>query len=124
MSLQKTACGLLVSVMLLSGCGSPGATAIEQAKTLVVHDLLDPSSAQFRDLKFHERTGAVCGELNAKNRMGGYTGFRRFYVKDGKAMLEPEKSLVKDGDRQLNEAVAELNYTMGSTEPCEGEQAN
>lgn len=34
--------------------------------------LLDPSSAQFRN------QNGNCGEVNAKNRMGGYIGFNRY----------------------------------------------
>lgn len=57
--------------------------------------LVDPSSAQFRNVKVYLnvpgsklRTAGskttplvdvVCGEVNSKNRMGGYVGFRQFY---------------------------------------------
>jgi hypothetical protein len=43
--------------------------------------LTDPNSAQFRELHAYPAAGtpaAVCGEVNAKNRMGGYNGFQRF----------------------------------------------
>jgi len=42
------------------------------AREFVLAGLRDPGSAQFRN-----QTG-VCGEVNAKNSMGGYTGHRRF----------------------------------------------
>lgn len=35
-------------------------------------NLFDPEAAKFRNIKGN------CGEINAKNKMGGYTGFRRF----------------------------------------------
>lgn len=57
--------------------------------------LIDPSSAQFRNIQVFldvpgstlRTTGSkttplvdvVCGEVNSKNRMGGYVGFRYFY---------------------------------------------
>ncbi len=55
----------------------------------------DPSSVEFRGEQLHEKTesGAVaCGEVNAKNSFGAYTGFKGFvavekdmtlYVEDG-----------------------------------------
>ena len=55
---------------------------VSEAKDAITRDLLDPSAAQFR--KLHIATGgpdpALCGEINAKNRMGAYTGFKLFYV--------------------------------------------
>jgi len=43
-----------------------------------VLDLLkDPASAQFREERFGQ-SGALCGEVNAKNGMGGYVGFKKF----------------------------------------------
>lgn len=44
-------------------------------------DLKDPSSAQFRNVKYGKGVpGAwpMCGEFNAKNSYGGYVGFQRF----------------------------------------------
>lgn len=38
--------------------------------------LIDPYSAQFEDVHVHGRI--VCGEVNAKNRMGAYTGREAF----------------------------------------------
>jgi hypothetical protein len=40
--------------------------------------LIDPDSAEFRDVVVG-RTSA-CGEVNSRNRMGGYTGFQKFYM--------------------------------------------
>jgi len=61
------------------------AARAEQAKDAVKATLKDPESAQFRNLYTKSWTGkaspddAVCGEVNAKNSYGGYTGFTRFY---------------------------------------------
>ncbi len=54
----------------------------QSAKLAVKRDLSDPESAQFRNIK---NVGThICGEVNAKNRFGGYTGYRRFaYVMEG-----------------------------------------
>lgn len=51
----------------------------------VTRDFFDPASAQFRNVRAvdvvlengsNERR--VCGEVNGKNRLGGYTGFEMF----------------------------------------------
>ncbi|AVS91419.1 hypothetical protein C8246_05925 [Paracidovorax avenae] len=43
--------------------------------------LKDPNSAQFRDIKYKPNKGGwtMCGEVNAKNSFGAFTGFQRFY---------------------------------------------
>lgn len=50
---------------------------IYQAKEAVRKQLNDPASAQFREVWVSDRF-FVCGEVNAKNRMGGYAGFSWF----------------------------------------------
>ncbi|MFC5372946.1 hypothetical protein ACFPIF_10300 [Brevundimonas faecalis] len=43
--------------------------------------LVDPDSARFRNVRAYPQasgTTAVCGEVNAKNRAGGYNGYQRF----------------------------------------------
>lgn len=42
--------------------------------------LKDPDSAEFRNSRFYSGgpSPAVCGEVNAKNGFGGFTGFERF----------------------------------------------
>lgn len=70
------------------------ASAHEKYRSIVRGELLDPNSAEFRneriskDLKFNE--DYYCGEMNAKNRMGGYIGFKRVLVKakDGSSVME------------------------------------
>lgn len=46
----------------------------------------DPESAQFQNwhyVKASKKSPATfCGEVNAKNSFGGYTGFKRFFVKE------------------------------------------
>jgi len=39
--------------------------------------LKDPTSAEFRNV-FVSSSYAVCGEVNAKNSFGGYSGYVRF----------------------------------------------
>lgn len=40
--------------------------------------LYDPESAQFRGVRVVY--AGYCGEVNAKNKMGGYVGFREFFA--------------------------------------------
>ena len=42
--------------------------------------LKDPSSARYQNLTYRTRgpLGVVCGEVNARNSFGGYTGFKDF----------------------------------------------
>lgn len=48
----------------------------KKVKSEVAAQLLDPSSAQFRNV--HRYGGTICGEVNGKNRYGAYVGFVRF----------------------------------------------
>lgn len=51
-------------------------------KAQVLRQLTDPDSAQWRDLHYYgdwtPSGGLLCGEVNAKNAMGGYAGYRSF----------------------------------------------
>ena len=54
---------------------------------LVKHsDFIDPSSALFRNVTYSSSIGLIpaghtwCGEVNAKNRMGGYVGWSPFKI--------------------------------------------
>ncbi|QNK00726.1 hypothetical protein [Dyella telluris] len=53
-----------------------------KAQAAVKDRLNDPDSAKFRGLRINDYHGKrfVCGEVNARNRMGGLTGFTRFYL--------------------------------------------
>ncbi|MBX3429710.1 MAG: hypothetical protein KF779_09020 [Hyphomonadaceae bacterium] len=52
-------------------------TTIREAQEYTIHDFFDPAAAQFRNVRMIEN-GNVCGEVNGKNRFGGYVGFRPF----------------------------------------------
>lgn len=55
---------------------------IENAKKLVKGMMKDPDSVQFRNVYFTRRNQLgvpmVCGYVNSKNALGGYTGFQGF----------------------------------------------
>lgn len=50
--------------------------------------LTDPGSAQFDAVD--KRNEITCGFVNAKNRMGGYVGYRAFIVTSGIAEIETD----------------------------------
>lgn len=49
-------------------------------KQRLLAKLTDPTSAQIRNVEIGDITGWVCGEVNSKNRMGGYVGFKDFMI--------------------------------------------
>ena len=67
-------------------------TSMEGARAAAAYGLIDPSSAQFRDVTVSN--DFACGEVNGKNRLGAYVGFIRFTAsrEDGKwtAELDPQ----------------------------------
>lgn len=86
--------------------------AMREGKAAVLENLKDPDSAKFRNLKT-SRDLFLCGEVNAKNSMGGYVGFKRFYTM-GAAGL----TYFDDGSRTFLEdyAVSCTNLTRAQVE--------
>lgn len=106
------------SALFLGACGAapsqeaaakpnPLADGDAKARNLVLGELRDPGSAQFRnvlrvpmvDNPDDLRSGVAmpyvyCGEVNAKNGHGGYTGFVEFAVLKGRAEVrDPQMPL-------------------------------
>jgi len=65
----------------------------------------DPDSVSLRDLRQSKRDKEVwCGEINARNRMGGMAGFQKFvFVQPGFGELR----IANDIDRLLSEMTLE-----------------
>lgn len=61
-------------------------------KDKIKRELVDPESAQFRDLKLTSSNKCLTGEVNAKNRMGGYVGFKKFFASEQKVIIANETS--------------------------------
>lgn len=58
---------------------------VAEIKSEVTQDFFDPFTAQFRNIRAADvslvdgkRERRVCGEVNGKNRLGGYVGFTHF----------------------------------------------
>lgn len=82
-----------IAFLVLAGCQwIPGTDqhSISKAEKLAADSILDPSSAQFRNVQVG-LADHVCGEINGKNRQGGYAGFLRFIVNttSGSVSIEP-----------------------------------
>lgn len=71
--------------------------ALSNAHELAVVGLKDPDSALFRKERVIDAEGqtVVCGEVNARNSMGGYVGYKNFVVvlPSGAAAREDSLSL-------------------------------
>ena len=68
-----------------------GAETIVAAQRAVRASLKDPDSAKFKDVyaNYTEEFQVVaCGQINSKNSLGGYTGFKRFVSNGRTAIIE------------------------------------
>lgn len=59
--------------------GRVPADSRRQIEAEVAQRLRDPASRQFRNIR-NPFGGLVCGEVNARNGFGGYTGFQPFFA--------------------------------------------
>ncbi len=79
MRLPSSLISWLIPFMLI-GCADDEEQSkhdwMDKQRAKMVRALKDPDSAKFRDEVLHR--DALCGQVNAKNSMGGYTGYRRF----------------------------------------------
>ncbi len=95
---------MVTSLAVLAGCGAKS-EAFEKAKSVVSARLSDPNSAEFQNLVEVKPLAlgsspmpsdvalgrGVCGEVNAKNLMGGYIGFQPFvYLPDTRELFFSE----------------------------------
>jgi hypothetical protein len=83
----------------VSRAGTAEDEALAIAHKAIVHDLKDPSSAQFRDETVRSQTltdGStgyiICGEMNAKNSYGAYVGFVPYYVAGNSGKFRTEEN--------------------------------
>lgn len=73
--------------------------AAEEARAALDSRLLDYPSARFRGVTAHVAGKAVtfCGQVNAKNRSGGYVGWEAFgvFVADGASVsIDPKMTAI------------------------------
>ncbi len=77
---------------------------IEAAKKSLADTLKDPSSAQFRNVRFVEYLDGVviCGEVNGKNSYGGYVGFKDFVASSLSSHIRDTGNRYADIDAAAN----------------------
>ena len=92
---------VLVSCLALCACGDEFA----EAKASVRQQLNDPNSAEFRSI--HRQGDVTCGEVNAKNKMGGYDGFKPFLIsKHEGAIVRPDVELTPSARKTFGPELA------------------
>lgn len=84
--LTRTAFLALTCLALTSCLRVEEAKFKASAKETIARFLYDPGSAQYQRERviWNGSDVAFCAEINSRNRMGGYVGFRRVFV-DGKS---------------------------------------
>lgn len=81
--MKKTLIGL-VAVVLIAVAAAYGWRwhLISELRKPILAELNDPDSALFRDESYGGKwfgRPVLCGEINSKNKMGGYAGYVTFY---------------------------------------------
>lgn len=84
-----------VVVLLAGSCSAiPGTEANldKQARSALQRALYDGDSAKFMGLQSIEakpphKGKLICGDVNAKNKMGAYIGFQNFYAYPGEGLV-------------------------------------
>lgn len=84
--MKKFAWAGAVLVFLVTTAFGYRSYLVSELRVPVLAKLNDPASAQFRNervLGWAVGGSILCGEVNAKNRMGGYVGFVPFFAAAG-----------------------------------------
>jgi hypothetical protein len=113
----------LIAAVSLGGCSLvPGTSANleKQARAALATNLFDVETARFDSLRqVTTKAGdkaeiTICGDVNAKNRMGAYVGFRHFVVapKDGFTIVDPQVDLAgtDDSDQAIKERATQAGF--------------
>lgn len=82
--MRKLIIWVAILLIVFTGCAvSIRYYIAHQSRQPVLEKLNDPDSAKFRNERFvggWTISGVMCGEINAKNRMGGYIGYVKYYT--------------------------------------------
>lgn len=110
----------------LSSCGMiPGTAAHseQQAREVLSGTLFDADSAKLRlvrplvDRTHGKPVDIICGEVNAKNRMGAYVGFRRFLAVPSERFATVDPQGGASSDPEMAGAQAGFDGAWPSCEP-------
>jgi hypothetical protein len=94
--------GAMIALAILFTRGAPTTPSepdpLAQVKAGVSDTMIDPASTTFKNVR--KVAIGYCGEVNAKNRMGGYVGYQKFHAfdkadKSGKWVVIYEEPLIQ-----------------------------
>jgi hypothetical protein len=117
---------VISSAALLSGCQFvPGSAAHneKQAREVLSDRLMDAESARLRGVTAKDvtregkRIRILCGQVNAKNQMGAYTGFRNFIVVPGERFGVVDPAAVPGSDDETVVAQSAFYSVYASCDP-------
>lgn len=88
--MRKVFAALAIVGVIVAGAFAWRAHIVNELRKPVLERLSDPDSAKFRNewllfgwSEWSVKGNILCGEVNAKNRMGGYTGYVKFSSNSG-----------------------------------------
>ena len=90
------------------------AALVTSLQQKVMLGLKDPASAQFRNVALNQARSALCGEVNAKEGVGGYVGFRPFVASDSGAVVLNAACDPSNLERQLDCLRTNLAYAQAA----------
>lgn len=92
--MRKAAFLIALVIVLTGGVFGYREYLIHQLRKPVLAELSDPDSALFKNERvfgnWSEASSILCGQINAKNKMGGYTGYNWFESSLGQGHIESE----------------------------------
>lgn len=114
--------GICLAV-LAAGSGGGWWWFVDHPKSVVMKRVLDrlndPDSAKFVDVRYDSKADAGCGAVNARNKMGGYTGFTGFLaLKDGTVIFDPGESSSSDVHVKLEAIKTKIAWLELVLENC------
>lgn len=99
-AMKKTLIPILVVLLLLCAPFAYRTHMVGQMTQPLRQGLFDPDSAQFRNMRlvsnWQKDSSVLCGEMNARNRMGGYIGFVKFVVLTPRLYYIDDDELVQE----------------------------
>lgn len=108
--------GLLAATFGIGAAWQLGWINVYLAQQQVQQALLDPDSARFSRVKYYRTTGATCGYVNSRNRMGGYAGSVKFMLSPGGIVTfgpsEPDAVNLKASLAEIDAALQQIEANI------------
>ncbi|QIG80564.1 type VI secretion system-associated protein TagO [Stakelama tenebrarum] len=105
---------LFAALIALSSCANEAEKAVREG-------LIDPDSAQFRDVKVCRGDSAVTtGEVNGKNRLGAYVGFKPFFYADHRVYYAGDDGFLRAMKRCYGQPGASEPVDTSGNSPTSG----